>query len=327
MSNSIPGWTELHRHLDISMRLSTLLEMAQLVGAENRLTTLAEFSDRMVIRQPLGSLSEVLDTFGIVQSVLDRPEHLERVAYETVWDCHEEGTRRVELRFSPSFVCEISKLGWVEALRAFEIGLDRALNELPAMRAGLICIASRDFGPQAVGETVEFYLEQRDRFIAFDLAGPEKGFPCRLFEDVFEPIRRAKKDDPEGVHVTIHAGEAVGPESVWEAIELLGAERIGHGIHAFDDPALVRHLAERQICLEMCPTSNWLTGAVERLEEHPLRAALEAGVAATINTDDPTLFGVTLGDEVRLARQVIGLSEAQVDHSFEVAAASSFLPG
>ena len=194
------------------------------------------------------------------------------------------------------------------------------------MRAGLICIASRDFGPEAVGETVDFYLRNRDHFIGFDLAGPEKGFPCRMFEDVFQPIRQAKMSHPDQVHVTIHAGEAEGPESVWEAIELLGAERIGHGIHSFEDPELVALLADRQICLEMCPTSNWLTGAVATLAQHPLRRAFELGVPATINTDDPTIFGVTLADEVRLARDVIGLSEEQVAQSFRIAPESSFLP-
>lgn len=326
MTSESPQRTELHRHLDISMRLSTLLEMAQVVGVEEESMTLGRFRDRMVIRKPLGSLTEVLDTFEIVQRVLDRPAHLERVAYETVYDCRAEGTSGVELRFSPSFVCELSGLAWKEALASFARGLDRALSELDDMRAGLICIASRDFGPQSVGEAVEFYLEHRDHFIGFDLAGPEEGFPCRAFEDVFAPIRRAKAADPREVHVTIHAGEAAGPESVWEAIELLGAERIGHGIHSFRDPDLIRFLAEREICLEMCPTSNWLTGAVASLEDHPLRRAFDEGVPATINTDDPTIFGVTLADEVRLAREVVGLSEAEVARSFEIAAAATFLP-
>ena len=326
MPQTARNWTELHRHLDISMRLSTLLEMARTVGAASPATTLEEFAERIVIRRPLGSLSEVLETFGIVQQVLDRPEHLERVAYETVHDCHREGSTCVELRFSPSYVCGESGLGWADASEVFQRGIERALGELPGMRAGMICIASRDFGPQAVGETAEFYLDRRDLFVAFDLAGPAAEFPARPIEDVFEPIRRAKAADPEGVHVTIHAGEAAGPESVWEAIELLGAERIGHGIHSFEDPELVRYLAEHRIPLEMCPTSNWLTGAVARLEDHPLRAALEAGVEATINTDDPTIFGVSLVDEVRLARERIGLSDEQVARTFEIAAARTFVP-
>jgi adenosine deaminase len=326
LSETSHTWTELHRHLDISMRLATLLEMAQAVGIEPTSTQLEAFGERIVVRRPLGSLAEVLETFRIVQLVLDRSGHLERVAYETVHDCWNEGTGTAELRFSPSYVCAESGMIWSEALAAFHAGLERALGELPGMRAGLLCIASRDFGPDAVGESVEFYLEHLDRFAGFDLAGDEEGFPARMFEDVFEPIRRAKAARPERVHVTIHAGEASGPESVWEAIEILGAERIGHGIHSFRDPALVRYLAERRICLEMCPTSNWLTGAVARLEEHPLRAALESGVAATINTDDPTIFGVTLGSEVRLAREVIGLSDEQIAETFEIAAASTFLP-
>ena len=124
----------------------------------------------------------------------------------------------------------------------------------------------------------------------------------------------------------VHAGEAAGPESVWEALELLGAERIGHGIRAFEDATLVEHLRLEQICLEMCPTSNWITRAVESFEAHPLKEALETGVPACINTDDPTIFGVTLADEVRISRERIGLTEAQVRRSFEHAARASFLP-
>lgn len=318
--------TELHRHLDVSTRSATLLELAQVVGLESHLTRLAEFEDKVLIRTPMSGLADVLERFTIFQRVLDRPSHLERVAYETVYDCQREGTLNVELRYSPGWICEFSTLSWLDTLESFERGLARALGELPEMRAGLLCIASRDYGPESAAATAEFYLEQRNRFIGFDLAGDEAGYPCRLFEEALQPVVAAKQETPEEIHITIHAGEAAGPESVWEALEVLGAERIGHGLHAFDDPLLIEHLRREQICLEMCPTSNWLTQAAPDLARHPLLEGLREGLSVTISTDDPGIFGVSLPDELRIARDTIGLSPEQIDRCLENAVRHTFLP-
>ena len=319
------GLTELHRHLDVSLRLATLLELAQGYGLEGQSTSLEAFRRRIQLVTPMESLAQVLSKFTLFQEVLKRPEDLERVAFEAVQDCHAEGCRRVELRFSPSFICEDQSLTWNEALDAFERGVNRASEDLPDLQAGLLLIASRDYGPDSAARTAELYLENSHRLIGLDLAGSELDYPARLFEEAFRPVREAKEKTPEEIHLTVHAGEAAGPESVWEALELLGAERIGHGIRAFEDPALVEHLRQRQICLEMCPTSNWVTRAVPNFETHPLKKALEAGVPACINTDDPSIFGVTLDDEIRISRERIGLSQEQVAQSFEHAARATFL--
>ncbi len=322
-----PGWTELHRHLDVSLRLSTLLELAQRRGLEGQSTTLKAFKRRIQLVEPMESLAQVLSKFTLFQEVLSRPEDLERVAREAAHDCYQEGCRRVELRFSPSFICEDGSLSWEEALDAFDRGLQEALGELPGLEAGLLLIASRDYGPESAARTAELYLKNLHRVVGLDLAGSESDFPARRFAEAFRPVLLEKRRAPELVHITIHAGEAAGPQSVWEALELLGAERIGHGIRAFEDPLLVEHLRKEDICLEMCPTSNWITRAVDSFGEHPLKLALETGVPACINTDDPAIFGVTLGDEVRISREHIGLSPAQVRQSFEHAARASFLGG
>lgn len=306
--------TELHRHLDVSIRLTTLLRLAQERGLEAQSTSLEAFREKLVLREPLADLSSVLATFVLFQKVLDRPEVLEQVAFEVVEDCWNEGTHAAELRFSPSFVSEFSGLSWENVLTGFERGLKRALQKYPSMRAGLICIASRDYGADAVEKVAEFYLHNRSRFVGMDLAGNEVQFPCRMFEKSFKKIVAA------GGKITIHAGEACGPENIWEAIELLGAQRIGHGISSLQDPLLMRYLAERRICLEMCPTSNWLTQSVPSLAEHPLPNALRAGIPVSINTDDPTVFGTTLPQEIDLCWKQMGLSEAELklcqDHAF-----------
>jgi adenosine deaminase len=311
--------TELHRHLDVSIRTTTLLKLAQAKGLEAQSTSLERFREKHLIRRPMTDLSEVLAQFALFPKVLDRPEVLEQVAFECVEDCYLEGTRRVELRFSPTFVTDHSKLHWKETLDSFERGLKRALIQFPDMRAGLICIASRDFGVDEVLRTVEFYLEQQSRFIGLDLAGNEIEFPCRMFEDAFKKLK------PHGARITIHAGEASGPENMWEAIELLGAQRIGHGIACVQDPKLMEYLKTNSICLEMCPTSNWLTNAVPSLEAHPLPLVLRAGVPVCINTDDPGIFGVSLPEELANCRTRLRMSEAEIAQCEAHAMKASFL--
>ena len=311
--------TELHRHLDVSIRLETLHRLAQERGLEAQSTSLEAFREKHVLKSPMNDLRSVLAQFVLYQKVLDRPEILERVAFEVVEDCYRDGSRAVELRFSPSFCAEYGKLSWDEVLSCFEHGMKRGLATYPGMRAGLICIASRDYGAEAVDEVVEFYLRHKEKFIGLDLAGNEVEFPCRLFESSF------KKAVAQGARITIHAGEACGPENVWAAIELLGAQRIGHGIHSIEDPALMRHLAEKSICLEMCPTSNWLTRSVPSFEEHPLPKVLRAGVPVCINTDDPTIFGTTLSREIEICWKQMGMSEAELKQCQEHAERASFI--
>jgi adenosine deaminase len=281
--------------------------------------TLEAFRDKLVMKTPLANLTEVLAEFLLFQKVQDSPEVLDRVAYEVVHDCYREGTRKLELRFSPSFVAEHSGMRWEDVLAGFESGMKRAVAELSGMRAGLICIATRDYGVADVARVVDFYLQNRAHFIGVDLAGNEVDYPCRMFADAFRKAKSA------GARITIHAGEAVGPENIWEAIRELGAERIGHGITAAQDPRLMEYLAKHEICLEICPTSNWLTQATPDLAHHPLPGLLRAGVPVGINTDDPGIFGVTVPHEVEVCRTRMGMTAAEVARCFEHAERASFL--
>lgn len=265
-------------------------------------------------------LAEVLASFQICQKVLDRPEVLERVAREVCEDIYAEGTRRVELRYSPAFVNEFHPaLSWEDILLAFEAGIQAASRSRPDFKAGLICIVSRDYGPDGAEKTVDFFLKNQNRFVGLDLAGNEQDFPGSLFRSAFQ---RAKK---QGAKITIHAGESAGPDAIWYAIEELGAERIGHGVSAIKDPQLLETLRQRQVCLEMCPTSNWLTRVVPSFEAHPLPQVLRAGVPVSINTDDPTLFGTTLPSETRICVEKMGLTPSEVALTQAHAQAASFL--
>jgi adenosine deaminase len=170
-----------------------------------------------------------------------------------------------------------------------------------------------------VARTAGFFLRHQARFAGFDLAGNEAQYPCRLFEGAFRGLRAA------GAKITIHAGEACGPENIWEAIELLGARRIGHGIASVRDPELMERLRRDSICLEMCPTSNWLTQCVPTLEAHPLPQVLRAGIPVCINTDDPGIFDVSLPGEVEVCRRSMGMTSAEIEQCFGHAERASFL--
>jgi adenosine deaminase len=313
------GLIELHRHLDVSVRLSTLLELAQTRGLIPQSTSLEGFRSDFVIVEPMRDLPSVLAKFTLYQQVLDHYDVVERVAFEACEDAYREGIHAIEFRFSPGFVCELSKMPWLEALDGFHAGLARAMVTYPDFQAGLICIGSRDFGMKSIEKTIEFYLKNDDRFIGFDLAGDESQYPNHLYRNAMKRVISS------GAKITIHAGEAAGPDSVWSAIQDLGARRIGHGIRSIEDPKLMEYLRENEILLEMCPTSNRITSTWSDLRTHPFRTCLEFGIPVSLNTDDPSIFGNTLADEIKIARNSMGLTDSVIQATFEKARKYSFL--
>ena len=173
----------------------------------------------------------------------------------------------------------------------------------------------------AADATLTYALDHRpEGLVAFGLGGPEVGVPRAWFEPHFTAARAA------GLHSVPHAGETTGPETVWDSLRLLGAERIGHGTSSAQDPALLAHLAETGVPLEVCPSSNVATRAVASLDEHPLRAFVEAGVTVTINSDDPPMFGTTLNREYEIAADLLGLDEGGVADLARAAVRASFAP-
>jgi aminodeoxyfutalosine deaminase len=178
-------------------------------------------------------------------------------------------------------------------------------------------------GLPAAEETLRIALEERpDGLISFGLGGPEIGVPRPQFKPYFDKARAA------GLRSVPHAGETTGPQTVWDALRDLGAERIGHGLSAAADPELLAHLAQHRIALEVCPTSNVRTRAVASLDEHPLPRFVEAGVLVTINSDDPPMFGTTLNDEYAVAARLLGLGPDGVTALARDAVTAAFLePG
>ncbi|MGI9275682.1 MAG: adenosine deaminase, partial [Endozoicomonas sp.] len=187
------------------------------------------------------------------------------------------------------------------------------------VKTNLIGIMSRTFGQKACQKELDACLAFKDKLVAMDLAGDELGKPGELFVDHFRQVRDA------GLQVTVHAGEAAGPESMWQAINELGATRIGHGVKAIEDPKLMDFLAEKGIGIETCLTSNVQTSTFPNIESHPLKQFLDQGILATINTDDPAVEGIELPHEYEIAAPAAGLTPADIRQAQENGLAISFL--
>jgi adenosine deaminase len=241
-----------------------------------------------------------------------------RIAYENVIDAHQEGIDYLELRFSPWFMAEPHGLDPVGIVEAVASGVKAGSLET-GLRVNLIGILSRTYGPEIAFKELSALLHQKVYLVGLDLAGDEVNFPGNLFVD---HVRRARE---AGWRITVHAGESAGPESIWQAIRELGAERIGHGVRALEDPALMDELARRQTGIEANLTSNVQTSTVPDYASHPLRHFLERGLLGTINTDDPVVSGIDLDYEYRVAAPSAGLTPEQIRQAQRNALAVAFL--
>ncbi|SFE97731.1 adenosine deaminase [Phytobacter palmae] len=297
--------TDIHRHLDGNIRAQTILDL----GREFNITLPAQSLETLLPHVQVTANEPDLVSFlakldwGV--KVLASLDACRRVAYENMEDASRQGLHYVELRFSPGYMAMTHNLPVAGVVEAVIAGV-REGSQAFGVEAHLIGIMSRTFGEAACLQELEALLAHRDSITALDLAGDELGFPGSLFLPHFNRARDA------GWHITVHAGEAAGPESIWQAIRELGAERIGHGVKAVEDPALLAFLAEQRIGIESCLTSNIQTSTVPSLARHPLKTFLEHGVLASINTDDPAVQGVDIGHEYQTAAPAAGLSRDQI---------------
>jgi len=299
---------ELHRHLDGSIRLETILELADQHGIALPAIDVAGLAPYVHIDESAPGLMAFIDRFEHMTAVLVDADACRRVAYENVEDAKREGIDYIELRYSPWFMAETHAMDPAEVMEACADGI-RAAECDTGVRANIIGILSRTYGVETCMQELDAILAHRDHIVAVDLAGDEARFPARLFKEHFKRVRDA------GLHVTIHAGEADGPHSVWSAIRDLGAERIGHGFRAIEDPALVAYLAEQGIGLETCPTSNLHISAVKNYASHPIKQLADRGVKFCLNTDDPGISAIDISHEYDVAAPAVGLTPKQIHQS------------
>ena len=280
---------ELHLHLEGSVEPETLHELDPATPVEE-FRALYRYAD----------FDAFLKAFGAIGKRLRTPEDYGLIARRLLQRLAAQNVRYAEI------IVAVGVVLWKEQnFPPIFDAISAAAAESP-VEVRWIFDAVRQFGVEPAMQVAQLAAERLDRgVVAFGIGGSEERGPAEWFTSVFDFARDA------GLHLTAHAGESAGPESIWAALRL-GAERIGHGIAAVRDEALMRHLRERDIPLEVCITSNLVTGVVKRLEEHPVRRLFDAGVPILLNTDDPAMFGCTLVSEYRLAMERFGFSEAEL---------------
>jgi aminodeoxyfutalosine deaminase len=260
-----------------------------------------------------------IEVYLTVVDLVRTPDDVRLLTYEVARGLAGQSVRYAELTLTPdtSVVRGIPIEAYTEAVEDARVAAERDLGVVLRW----VYDIPGEAGPRSADRTLAYALDQGpDALVGFGLGGPEVGVPRAWFERHFAAARAA------GLHSVPHSGESTGPESVWDALTLLGAERIGHGTSAVRDPALLAHLAEHRIPLEVCPTSNVATRVVPRLEDHPLPAMVEAGVVVTVNSDDPPMFGTTLNREYAVAADLLGLDERGVADLALAAVDASFAP-
>ena len=311
---------DLHRHLEGSLRLQTLAEIAQEHGIDLPSYDIEYLRPFVTVTDEEPDFHRFLEKFRLLRRFYPNQAAVERIAYEAVADAAADNIRYLELRFNPVAQARVQGFSLDEVTTWVCAAVARAQRDFE-VRANLILQIGRDESLDMAWQIANAALAHRsDGVVGLDLAGDEVRYPAGVFAEVFRWAQQ------EGLHITVHAGEAGGAGNVREAIELLGAQRIGHGTRAIEDSRVVRLIRERGVTLEICPTSNLQTGVVRRFGQHPLVDLLALGLRVTINTDDPSVSDTTLTDEYLAVVVAMGVTLEQIKRAIVTAVEGSFQP-
>ncbi len=309
--------TELHTHLEGAVRPDTILELARVYNADLGAATVEELKTKIEMR-PGENLLDFLKKFDPFRFVFDHPESLRRVAYEMVEEEAREGVIYSEIRINP--VKREDRVSIDGVLDAVLEGMHEASRDY-GIESRLIVSLNRSYSLESAMRVAQAAVARKDRgVVGLDLAGDEVHHPASKFQEIFDYAQR------EGLHITIHAGEAVGPDSIRQALETCHAERIGHGVRLGEDPAVVQEVARRHAALEMCPSSNLLINAVKDLKSYPLMSYAHQGIPVTLSTDDRHIFDLTLTGEYMAMAEQCGLSLQDLEKISLNGIRYSFLP-
>jgi len=303
---------ELHLHLEGSIEPSTLLELRQRHG--ETAATLAEVEQLYNFTDFAGFLLAFKDVTGHLRG----PDDYELITYRLMERLKAQNVVHAEVTVSVG-VCLWRKQDFAVIFEGLERGRERGEKEF-GVSVLWIFDAIRQFGAEKAQAVLDWAIRYRERnVVAFGIGGDEAKGPPEMFADIY--ARAAE----QGLHLTAHAGESAGPESIWGALNLK-AERVGHGLTAERDPELIEELAERQVPMEICVTSNLRTGCCASLSEHPVRRFFDAGLMLTINSDDPAMFRTSLVDEYELVQRQFGFSEEHLRELARNSFEAAFLP-
>lgn len=311
---------ELHRHLEGSLRLSTMLELAH----KNKLDV--PLSDPPKLRALVQVLHEdpftsenFLSKFKTLRLFFTSREVIERITREAIADAAEDNVQYMELRFTPVALARAQGYPLDEVMD-WVIRTTKDASQTYGVQTNLIASVNRHEPLSVAEEVAQYALERLDRgIVALDLAGNEAEYPAAPFVPLFREVQEA------GMRITIHAGEWGNAENIRDAITNFNTERVGHGVRIFEDPSVVDLARERGTVFEVCPTSNYQSGVIEKLAKHPLLAMAENGLNVTINTDDPGISDIELTDEYAISTTKLGMSIDMLYQSMISAASAAFI--
>ncbi len=318
MHNTQLPLVDLHRHLDGNIRPKTIWQLAQKNNIKLPADNFESFLPHVQITDSEADLIAFLKKLDWGVGVLKSLDDVVRIGYENVEDAFNANIDYAELRFSPYYIAMTHNLPIEGVVEAIIEGVNKGKEKF-STKTNLIGILSRTFGVDHCQSELNALLAYKDNLVAVDLAGDEYNFPGGLFDNHFKQVKDA------GLNVSVHAGEAAGPESVWHAIKTLGATRIGHGVACANDQQLMDYMRDHQISIESCLTSNYQTGTIQNLAIHPVKTFLANDLLVCLNTDDPAVENIELAGEYQLAREVLQLSDAQITQLQRNAIQMSFL--
>jgi adenosine deaminase len=312
---------DLHRHLEGSLRLDSLYAIAQEYQLDLPASSPEALRPYVQISGEEYNFRNFLDKFNILRRFYQSPEIIQRLAYEAVEDAARDNVRYLELRFTPPALARSRNFPLEEVT-------DWVLDAVAqACRANLgiwvqLIISLNRHEPVALAEQVtQIAIDRQDRgIVGLDLAGDEVNFAAAPFAGVFREAREA------GLGVVAHAGEWTGADSVRQAIEVLGVQRVGHGVRIVENPTVAALARERGVMFEVCVTSNLQSGVIQRLADHPLRQMVDLGLPATLNTDDPAISAITLTSEFSVAAEQLGFGLDEIKQLILNAAHGVLLP-
>jgi adenosine deaminase len=318
----------LHDHLDGGLRPATIVELADAIGHPLPESDPGRLARWFVAAADSGSLERYLTTFAHTVAVMQTPEALHRVARECALDLAADGVVYAEIRYAPEQHLErgLTLDDVVEAVRdGFVDGCAEAAAQGTPIRIGTLLTAMRHAArSQEIAELAVRFRD--DGVVGFDIAGAEAGFPPTRHLDSFEYLQR------ENFHFTIHAGEAFGLPSIWQAIQWCGADRLGHGVRIVDDITgdvlgrLAAYVRDKRIPLELCPSSNVQTGAAPSIAQHPIGLLHDLGFRVTVNTDNRLMSGTSMSREMALLAEAFGWGWSDLQWLTVNAMKSAFIP-
>ena len=310
---------ELHCHLDGSLRVPTILDLAKKDKVTLPTSSYDKLSKLLVIGKTRGSLEEYIKRFDITLSVMQTPQALSRTAYELIEDVAKENVRYIEIRYSP--ILHTGKgMTMGESVEAVREGLKRGQKDY-GVKSGIIVCGIRNISAEVSLKLADLTVRYKNKgVVGFDLAGAEENFPAKDHQEAFYMILN------NNINATIHAGEAYGPSSIHQAIHHCGAHRIGHGTRLKENKDLMNYVNDHRITLEICLTSNWQTRSIRSLKYHPLKYYYDQGIRVTLNTDNRLMSGTTMTKEFLLAHKLFGFKLHDFREMIIMAMKSAFIP-